>query len=95
MFIHIFAFRWTAAATTELKQRAEKDIRAFQGNIPGLLESHVGTNLSPRGNGYAWGGVMKFTTRAAYQAYTTHPSHLALLHWLTPLIEPVELDFEA
>ena len=24
-----------------------------------------------------------------------HPAHLALLEWLVPLIDPVELDFEA
>ena len=56
---------------------------------------HVGPNLSPRGQGYTFAGLMKFTDKAAADAYTTHPMHLALLKWLVPLIDPVELDFEA
>jgi hypothetical protein len=38
---------------------------------------------------------MKFTSKAATDAYSTHPAHMALLQWLVPLIDPVELDFEA
>lgn len=95
MFIHVFGFRWKEHATDADKQRAARDIRAFLGMIPGLLEVHVGENLSPRGQGYAFAGVMKFRDRAACDAYATHPAHLALLKWLVPLIEPVELDFEA
>jgi len=38
---------------------------------------------------------MTFTDKAAAEAYTTHPMHQALLKWLRPLIDPVELDFEA
>jgi hypothetical protein len=95
MFIHIFGFRWKPQATDADKARAQKDILAFRGNIPGLLELAVGPNLSPRGQGYTFAGLMKFTDKAAYDAYTTHPSHLALLAWLVPLIDPVELDFEA
>ena len=95
MFIHIFGFRWKAHTTDADKGRAQKDILAFRGNIPGLLEVSVGPNLSPRGQGYTFAGLMKFTDKAAYDAYTTHPTHLALLEWLVPLIDPVELDFEA
>lgn len=95
MFIHIFGFRWKPQATDVDKLRAQKHILAFRGNIPGLIEVHVGPNLSPRGQGYTFAGLMTFTDKAAYDAYTTHPSHLALLGWLVPLIDPVELDFEA
>ncbi len=45
--------------------------------------------------GYTFAGMMKFTSKAACDAYTTHPAHEALLEWLVPLIDPVELDFEA
>ena len=38
---------------------------------------------------------LTFTDKAAADAYTTHPMHQALLKWLLPLIDPVELDFEA
>lgn len=95
MFIHIFGFRWKPQATDADKARAQKDILAFRGAIPGLIEVSVGTNISPRGQGYTFAGLMKFTDKAACDAYTVHPTHLALLDWLVPLIDPVELDFEA
>ncbi len=95
MFVHIFGFRWKPQATEADKARAAEEILAFRGVIPGLIEAHVGENLSPRGQGYAFAGMMKFTDKAACDAYSTHPAHLALLDWLLPLIDPVELDFEA
>jgi hypothetical protein len=93
--IHMFAFRWKPVATEEQKNRAIKEISAFRGKIPGLLEVYVGKNTSPRGAGYETGGVMKFTDAAALAAYTVHPQHKALLAWLLPLIDPVEVDFSA
>ena len=71
-----------------------REIRAFQGQIPGLMDVSVGENVSPRGQGYTFAGVMRFRDRAACDAYSSHPLHLALLKWLIPLIDPVELDFE-
>jgi Stress responsive A/B Barrel Domain len=94
MIIHTFAFRWRAAVTDSQKQRAVDEIRALQGQIPGLLETSVGINFSPRSQGYELGGVMKFEDRATFDAYNGHPVHQKLLTWLMPLIDPVEVDFE-
>jgi antibiotic biosynthesis monooxygenase (ABM) superfamily enzyme len=91
----VFAFQWKPDATEDLKARARKDIAAFQGQIPGLLETHVGPNISPRGKGYTFGGVMRFTDKAALDAYVQHPAHQALLVWLVPLIDAIELDLYA
>jgi len=95
MYIHVFAFRWAPGTSDAQKLRVATEISGLQGRIPGLLETHLGRNDSPRGQGYAFGGVMKFTDRAAFEAYGTHPAHGALLGWLLPLIEPLELDFDA
>jgi len=65
------------------------------GQIPGLLETWVGVNVSPRSQGYELGGVMKFTGRSALDAYRAHPVHQKPLQWLMPLIDPLEVDFEA
>jgi hypothetical protein len=94
MVIHTFAFRWKPAVTAEQKQRVVTEIRNLQGQIPGLLETWVGENISPRSQGYELGGVMKFQDRPSLEAYGGHPVHQALLEWLLPLIEPVEVDFE-
>lgn len=95
MYFHIFGFKWHSDVTEAQKARAQADILAFKGNIPGLLEVHVGPNLSPHGQGYTFAGIMRFTGKAACDAYMTHPQHLKLLSWLKPLIDPVELDFLA
>ena len=92
---HVFAFQWKPETTDAQKARAAKDIAAFQGTIPGLLETHVGPNTSPRGKGYTFGGVMRFKDKAALDAYVLHPSHQALLAWLVPLIDAIELDLNA
>jgi len=95
MYIHAFAFRWVEGTTEQQKKRVKAEILALQGKIPGLLETHVGTNISQRGQDYEFGGVMKFTDKAALDAYFPHPIHHSLGEWLMPLIEPLELDFEA
>jgi len=94
MFMHVFGFRWKPQATAADQERAAREILAFRGVIPGLVDVHVGPNLSPRGQGYTFAGLMTFTDRAACAAYSIHPVHRGLLEWLVPLIDPVELDFE-
>jgi hypothetical protein len=94
MFIHLFAFRWKPGVTQEQKQRIVAEIGNLQGQIPGLLETSVGFNISARGRGYELGGVMKFADQASLDAYGPHPVHQKLVSWLMPLIEPIEVDFE-
>jgi len=92
---HVFAFQWKPGTSDAQKERAAKEIAAFQGVIPGLLQTHVGSNLSPRGKGYTFGGIMQFKDKAALEAYVQHPAHQALLAWLVPLIDAIELDLRA
>ena len=93
MYFHIFAFRGKPEATEALQTQATKAILAFGDSIPGLIDVHVGQNDSPRGQGYTFVGVMRFTDKDSVDAYIVHPQHQALLDWLVPLIDPVELDF--
>ncbi|MGB8494257.1 MAG: Dabb family protein [Candidatus Acidiferrum sp.] len=94
MYVHMFAFRWKPGVTQEQKTRVIAEIRGLQGQIPGLLETAVGANISPRGQGYELGGVMKFADKASLDTYGAHPAHQKLLNWLMPLIEPIEVDFQ-
>ena len=94
MFIHIFSFRWKQGVTEQQKHRVLTEVSALQSRIPEVKESAVGFNTSPHGQGYEFGGVMKFSDRTAYDAYNAHPVHQQLLTWLLPLIDPMELDFE-
>ena len=92
---HVFAFQWKPGTTDAQKEKARKDILAFQGVIPGLLQTHAGPNISPRGKGYTFGGIMQFQNDASLNAYVQHPTHQALLKWLVPLIDAVELDLRS
>ena len=94
MFIHMFSFRWKQGVTEQQKKRVFDEVNALKNHIPGILDSAAGFNTSPRGQGYEFGGVMKFADRDSMDAYTTHPVHLQLLSWLNPLIEALEVDFE-
>jgi stress responsive alpha/beta barrel protein len=94
MVIHTFGFRWKPGVTAEQRAESIKVIRAMQGEIPGLLNTWVGENISPRSQGYELGGVMQFTDRAALDAYGSHPAHQKVLAFLRPLIEAIEIDFE-
>jgi len=93
MFIHMFAFRLKPGVTQAQQDRILREIGVLKNQIPSVLESHVGKNVSPRGQGYVIGGVMKFADQAALEAYNAHPVHQSLLLWLLPLIEAIEVDF--
>ena len=94
MFIHMFAFRFKPGVTDQKKAEIVAAIQNLQKEIPGILETWVGRNVSPRGQGYELGGVMKFAESAACDRYGAHPVHQKLLAWLMPLIDPIEVDFE-
>ena len=95
MYIHMFAFRWKPDVSEAQKGLVMEGIRGLQGQIPGLAETWVGVNVSPRGQGYELGGVMKFADKQSLDAYGPHPAHQKLVSWLMPLIEPLEVDFQA
>ncbi len=95
MYIHSFLFQWHPSVTSEMKDRAAREIRALQGQIPGLLETSYGANVSPRSQGFTHGGVMKFRDKAALDAYSPNPVHQKLVDWLMPLLKiAAELDYE-
>src|SRR5258708_12214049 len=93
MIVHTFAFRWKAGVREDQKVRALAEIRGLQGKIPGLLETWVGVNMSPRSQGYELGGVMKFADRSTLDHSAPHPLHHKFLQSLTPLIIPLQLVF--
>jgi hypothetical protein len=93
MFIHMFAFRFKPGVTDAQKGRVLSEIRKLKEQISEVQESWVGMNVSPRGQGYEFGGAMKFADAAACERYNNHPVHQQLLSWLIPLVEPIEVDF--
>jgi hypothetical protein len=66
---HVFAFQWKDGTAEAQKERARTEILSFQGVIPGLIQTHVGPNLSSKGNGFTFGGLMQFADKASLDAY--------------------------
>ena len=96
MIVHTFHIRPRASAEPAQIERFLAEVRGFQGHVPGLLETYVGHNLSEHANGFTVGAAMKFTDKAALDAYIVSPIHKQLLGWAGPMIEAVqEVDFEA
>jgi len=93
MYLHMFAFRMKPGVTAAQKDKMVAEIRALQSQIPEILESLVGINESPRGQGHELGGAMKFANKQSFEKYGPHPAHQELVAWLMPLIDPVEVDF--
>ena len=92
MVLHIFALRWKPEATQTQKIKALSDIQAFQAAIPGILELHVGPNLSSHSQGFETVGVLRFAGQAALETYLAHPVHQAFVRSVAPVIEAVDLD---
>src|SRR5260370_39767127 len=93
VFIHMFAFGLKPGVTEAQQDRMIREIADLKNHIPLVLESHVGKNVSPRGQGFVIGGVMKFADQSSLDAYNAHPVHQELLKWLLPLIDAIEVDF--
>jgi hypothetical protein len=73
--------------------RAAKDIAA-RANL-WTSSDPCRPNISPRGKGYRFAGIMQFRDKASLDADVQHPAHHALLAWLIPLIDAIELDLRA
>lgn len=93
MYIHMFAFRFKTGVTADQKNHCVTEIRKLKSDIAEVQEAWVGLNISPRGQGYELGGTMQFADANAFDRYVNDPHHQALLKWLLPLIEPIEVDF--
>lgn len=95
MLVHLFMFRWRESASEADKAKAVADIQAFEGRIAGLRRLEVGLNTSPKGNGFGLGCAMAFDDKAAFSACEVHSLHQAFVDWVLPLVETVDVDFEA
>jgi hypothetical protein len=66
------------------------------GGIEGVEELEVVREVSPK-NDYRLGVAMEFADRAAYEAYNSHPDHVAFVRdrWDADVADFMEIDFEA
>jgi hypothetical protein len=62
--------------------------------IPGVIGFERLVQVSPK-NRFAYGFSMEFADQAAYDAYNTHPDHMAFVRdrWMTEVEDFLEIDY--
>jgi len=86
---HIVLFKWTETATPQAIDAAVAELRALKGKIRGIIDLSCGTNFSDRSAGFTHGLVVRFTDRAALDAYGPNPAHQ---HVVQNFINPIRAD---
>ena len=96
MIEHIILFRWTEEASQEAIDSAVAELRRLKGKIAGIVDLSCGANFSERAKGYTHGLVVRFTDRAALEAYGPHPEHQRVLqNFINPIsADSLRLDYE-
>ena len=96
MVEHIVLFRWTENASQDAIDRAIAELRGLKGKIAGIVDLSGGKNFSERAQGYTDGLVVRFTDRAAMEAYYPHPEHQRVVHtFINPIrADVLALDYE-
>ena len=89
MIEHIVLIRWKEEASPEAIETALAGLRQLKGKIAGIVDLTCGANFSERSQGYTHGLVVRFTDRAALDAYLPHPEHQ---HVVQNLINPIRAD---
>lgn len=89
MVEHIVLFRWKEAASQQAIDSAVAGLRGLKGKIAGIVDLSCGANFSDRAKGYTHALVVRFTDRAALEAYGPHPEHQRVVQ---QCINPIRAD---
>jgi len=96
MVEHIVLFRWTEEASQEAIDSVVAELRGLKGKIAGVVDLSCGANFSDRAKSYTHGLVVRFTDRAALEAYGPHPEHQRVVqNFINPIrADVLALDYE-
>ncbi|MCC6445925.1 MAG: Dabb family protein [Armatimonadetes bacterium] len=96
MVEHIVFFKIRPQATPEQKQAMVDGLKSLAKLIPGIARLSVGENFSDRSRGFTYGLVVRFTDRAALEAYLPHPAHQEVVEkYIRPINDDVlVVDYE-
>ena len=92
MVEHIVLFRWADEASQDAIASAVTELRGLKGKIEGIVDLSCGENFSDRSKGFTHGLVVRFTNRAALEAYGPHPEHQRVVQ---NFINPIRADILA
>jgi hypothetical protein len=76
LFRHVILFQWKPEATPGQIEALREGLAVLDGQIPGMVSYHVGTDLGLRpGRSFDFGVVGTFEDRAAWKLYRRWPAH--------------------
>ncbi|MCX6362359.1 MAG: Dabb family protein [Armatimonadetes bacterium] len=93
--MHLVLFKWIEGARDEQIRAVLDGLRGLS-VIPGVVELHAGRNFCARSQGFDTALMVRFTNRAALDAYSPHPAHRAVVENLINAIraDSLAVDYE-
>ena len=98
MYEHIVTFKFNGSITSEKEHALLKQIKAFKGEIPGIVELTAGMNVTEEienMHGYTLALRITFENKQALDHYLPHPTHQDFVASLNGIIDNViVIDYE-
>ncbi|MED4225263.1 Dabb family protein [Neobacillus cucumis] len=98
MYEHIVTFKFNENITQEKEQALLQQLKAFKGEIPGIVELTAGLNMTEEIeniHGYTLALRITFENKQALDHYLPHPVHQEFVSSLIGIIENViVIDYE-
>ncbi len=95
MLTHIVIWKYRAEVEEELRVEHVERLRGLSSVADGIVSFNVGFDVLKLPRSYDTGLVAVFRDRAALEAYTVHPEHIAIANFGRGISEHVaSVDFE-
>ncbi len=95
MVTHIVFIQLKSEDKTANALEAKRRIEAMIGKVESLRSIEVGINFSPEDRAMDLALTARFDDREGLEAYATHPSHLAVIDFITSVAEYTKVvDYE-
>ena len=94
--MHLVLFKWKPGTKQWEVDEVLTALRRLKTAIPGILELHAGQNFCARSQGFDTALMVRFTDRAALEAYGPHPEHRNVVDkYINPLrIDSLAVDYD-
>jgi len=89
---HLVSFKFNQAITSRKQEEFIRQLLAFKGQIPGIIDLTAGLNVTEETDnihGYTLGLRVTFTDQEALRSYGPHPLHQQFVQALDGLLDEV------
>ena len=93
MITHIVLLQPKPEKTEEEIATVLNHVRDLQEQVPGILETQAGKNLSASHRGYTYGFMMRFIDKEHLKGYAPHPAHQVVSQELQAMCQSI-IDFD-